>query len=370
MYIARTSPFPGFHIPEQNKERDKALVSALSQSAEKAAIEPRYSCFMTRAFPASIIPLIYTKRDASLSGTEKYILISFITLLLATIVLLWYLFSGRKMSSGVNSEPESPAESPESSEKDMAESPETGRKNFGKESAAGLFLFGDFMLLDDEGNDITKQLSPKLKQFFLMLFIRSCLNGSSGVRTEFLTATLWPELPLAESKNNRNVSVRKIRKILSGIKGAVIEIEKNKILLKLPEDFYCDFVEFRQKTDFVIFESESANEIRALVTRGELFADCDYEWLDDLKQKYREETVKRLLNIINADHISDEKRLALAESILTQDSVSEEGIGVKIRSLSAMGNHASAKSSFEHFKREYHRVYDTEYQKNLTDLLN
>lgn len=277
-------------------------------------------------------------------GALRYILLSTLMVLLGSAGIVFYLRRGNGRAKDEGGEtssggdlysdreetlPETTTESPAVADDPVQDAP----------SAAALYLFGDFTLLDDNGINITQNLSPKLKQLFLMLFERSCLGSNGGMRTEAVTATLWPELSIAEAKNNRNVSLRRLRTALAPVRGAEIKTDNNRIKLILPESFYCDLLEFRKYAGNGTYRFAEVRDLRSIVTRGELFADCDYEWFD------------------------------AAECILSQDSVCEIGIRAKVQALSGMGDHSSAKTAFEVFKRAYHSVYDTEYRKNIADFL-
>ncbi|MBV6513180.1 MAG: hypothetical protein FMNOHCHN_02706 [Ignavibacteriaceae bacterium] len=307
-------------------------------------------------------------------GALRYILLSSLMVLLGSAGIVFYLRRGNgrakdeggetssggdRHSDGKETLPETKTESPAVADDPVQDAP----------SAAALYLFGDFTLLDDNGINITQNLSPKLKQLFLMLFERSCLGSNGGMRTEAVTATLWPELSIAEAKNNRNVSLRRLRTALAPVRGAEIKTDNNRIKLILPESFYCDLLEFRKYAGNGTYRFAEVGDLRSIVTRGELFADCDYEWFDAVRQQYREETVHRLREIITLNRLSNHEKLDAAECILSQDSVCEIGIRAKVQALSGMGDHSSAKTAFEVFKRAYHSVYDTECRKNIADFL-
>ncbi|GMU87374.1 MAG: hypothetical protein AMXMBFR48_26150 [Ignavibacteriales bacterium] len=322
------------------------------------------------------IPRIPEVNDSSriisniiLASVDLYIVLSMALAFLSTLGLLWYLSHQKPKGNRVTdnageAQPENAAPAQEQEVLPVFNPVMT------ENSAAALFLFGNLTLLDDEGNDITRHLAPKLKQLFLMLFVQSYLNGRTGLLTTIITATFWPELSLAEAKNNRNVSVNRIRSILAGIKGAEIKIEKSRMKLILPENFYCDLLEFRKRTYSPDWSCKKIKGLKEMLTRGELFGDCNYEWIESVSKKYREEVVRRLTGIIVGNHHTDSEKLILAECLLSQDSVNELGIKTKVQSLSSLGDHSLAKTAFDTFRRAYHSVHDTEYPKNIAEFLN
>lgn len=233
-----------------------------------------------------------------------------------------------------------------------------------------IFLFGDFQVFDKEGKEITKEFSPKLKQLFLLLFTRSYNGSVHGINTEALSTYLWPDLNLEQTKNNRNVSMTKLRAILARLDGVEIKNEKNFLELSLGEIVYSDYNEIREiiKSDELIIEK--IERVHTILSRGELLSGCSFEWFDTPKVNFTEAAIAKLKNLASKNNLDGKTKLALADSILHLDAVNEDGLILKIKTYAVLGDHQLAKTTYELFKKEYNRLYAEEYQKSFADLLN
>lgn len=234
-----------------------------------------------------------------------------------------------------------------------------------------IYLFGNFQVIDKEGMDITNKFTPKLKQLFLLLLTKSYNGISRGVTTESLTSLLWPELNNEQSKNNRNVTLSKLRTILSGLDRAEISFERGVFELVLSGDVYCDFVDFKNSVDSEEYDQafviERIVKINNITSRGELMQECGYEWLDGIKVHFIENSILKMKEMIAKNNPDIQSKLFLANSILNLDSVNEDALSLKIKMLLELGDHKTAKNIFEQFKKEYFALYAEEYSKNFTD---
>ncbi|MBX3008326.1 MAG: hypothetical protein KF816_09900 [Melioribacteraceae bacterium] len=232
-----------------------------------------------------------------------------------------------------------------------------------------IFLFGDFQLFNRNGKEITKEFSPKLKQIFLLLLMRSYNGTSNGISIEVLSTYLWPELDSEQTKNNRNVSLSKLRSIISQLDTIEIINEKNTLKLTLSDNVYCDFLEFLKamnSLDFIPFLSF----IKEILSRGELLQDLSYEWLDGIKVHFIQENISKLKSAALKNNLDNISKLDLADSILLLDSVNEDGLSLKVKTLNENGDHQLAKLTFEHFKKEYKRLYAEDYKKSFSEYCN
>lgn len=232
-----------------------------------------------------------------------------------------------------------------------------------------IFIFGDFQIFNRDGKEITKEFTPKLKQLFLLLLLRSYNGISHRISVESLSAYLWPELDQEQTKNNRNVSLSKLRSIISQLDGIEIINEKNTLELIINGNIYCDYLEFRKTihTDDLLPHSST---IKGILLRGELLKEVSYEWLDGIKIQFIQESISKLKSVAVKNNLDKFSKLDLADAILLLDSVNEDGLSLKVKVLNEQGDHQLAKLTFEHFKKEYRRLYAEEHKKTFADYCN
>lgn len=233
-----------------------------------------------------------------------------------------------------------------------------------------IYLFGNFQVFNNDGQEITGKFTPKLKQLFILLLLKPYNGNSKGITLESLTTILWPELNNEQSKNNRNVNLSKLRGILSTLNQVEIYNEKNMFELSLSDSIYCDFVELKKLINTKEQTNEIISQINEITLRGEFLQNISYDWLDGLKLHFIENSIQILKSIINNNNLDTKSKLLVADSILNLDSVNEDAMSIKINTLLEIGDHKTARNYFEYFKKEYYSLYSEEFKKSFKDFLN
>lgn len=93
------------------------------------------------------------------------------------------------------------------------EQPVTTKLQDKKPRISTIHLLGDFQVFDKEGNDITQEFTPIIKQVFLYILLNSIAKGRK-VTSQELDETFWLGMNKADASNTRNVNIRKLRLIL------------------------------------------------------------------------------------------------------------------------------------------------------------
>ncbi len=247
--------------------------------------------------------------------------------------------------------------------------PGGGEEDAARRVRPGIYLFGDISVITPDGKNIALEFSPKITHIFLLLLIRTYSGDRRGIKTDEFTAEMWPELSPEQSKNNRNVSISKLRGHLAAMPGVEIVNEKNHLRLILPDDLYCDLTRFLKLTGNFRDTLKGIDEIKSILSRGQLLSRESFGWLDFWKQGIISEAITKLLRVINQENITPEERLAAADCILYLDSVSEKAVTVKIQMLIQLGLHSTAKKTYDIFAKEYYELYGEEYPRKMNELM-
>jgi hypothetical protein len=103
-----------------------------------------------------------------------------------------------------------------------------------------------------------------------------------------------------------------------------------------------------------------------------LLKGISYGWLDPIKFSVNNDIIKFLKHHFdNGEVKSDcEKLLKLCDILLTFDSVDQEVIKLKIRTLSSQGKHNIANSSYRLFVAEYKKLYDEHYPVSFDEIIS
>lgn len=235
-------------------------------------------------------------------------------------------------------------------------------------------LFGGFFIYDKDGNEISTNLSPKLKEIFLLILLKSFNNHRSGITSEELSSIIWPDSSPESVKSNRGVAVNKIRKMLSSVEGIQLEFSDKLWFISLANDAFCDYAEYKKiynthkKTGQL--DNNLAENLLNILEGGEFLKAISYEWLDALKFAVNNEVIDLLKNFLDKDEIKahPEKIIKICDTILSFDSVDQDAIKLKVLTLFNQGKINIAKNVFNLFVAEYKRIYDEPFPLTFKDL--
>ena len=237
----------------------------------------------------------------------------------------------------------------------------------------GIFLFGNFTVIDREGEDITNLFTPLLKELFLLILIYT-IKYEKGVTLEKLNETLWSNMDEKNAKNNRAVNIGKLKSILEKLGDCTLKKETGRWVFvfnaqEVPVDF-AQFVRIQsKKPDPVATSREEPSPARMeqllhLVQRGAFLSQENYEWLDDIKSDTSNTTLEVLQKFSATLSVADHAELLIniANTIFFFDELNEPALAMKCKSLVFLGRHAIARNVFEKFASKYKDIYGEEFK--------
>lgn len=89
---------------------------------------------------------------------------------------------------------------------------------------AGIYLLGGFRVIDQQGNDITANFTPVMRQLLVLIILYS--ENRKGISSAELKEALWSDKSEESYYNNRGVNIRKIRTWLAKV-GAIELVSTN-----------------------------------------------------------------------------------------------------------------------------------------------
>jgi two-component SAPR family response regulator len=226
------------------------------------------------------------------------------------------------------------------------------------EKKQAIYLFGGFQVFDREGCDITGEFSTILKQLFLLMLLHTLKNGK-GVYSARLHDVLWFNKTKDNARNNRNVSISKLRHIFEKIDSVRIKNVNSLWTVEFGDNVYCDYREA-----LMLMESmkEKANrtgrnvrQLLSIVSVGEFLPNQQSEWIDPFKADFSNNLIDFFLELIQQPEpdISHQDRINMADSILTHDSLNEDALKFKCKLLVKTGKNGLAKNAYVSFTKEY-----------------
>lgn len=239
-------------------------------------------------------------------------------------------------------------------------------------TSSSIFLFGHFEVIDKEGNDITRQFTPLLKEIFLLILINTFKDGK-GISSDKLYETIWVDKPIKDARNNFSVNIVKLKSILE--KAGVTNISKEtgkwrfEILNNSITLDYQQFLKLADEKPFPV-DKNYINELLTILNRGAFLREAQYSWLDDTKANVSDFVITAILSYTSKASLQSEPDfiLKLANCIFLFDQMNEEALELKCRSLIILGRHGSAKETYLNFTKEYTKNYGQDFERSYNEI--
>lgn len=242
-------------------------------------------------------------------------------------------------------------------------------------SKSSIYFLGGFQIFDKDGNDISSAFTPTLKQLFIVILLNTVKNGR-GISTNKLNEILWFDKSDDSARNNRNVSISRLRSILDKVGAIDIDQESSYWRVNM-QDVHCDYVELTNLSQRFRELNSSLNESEIqhfvqVAYRGELLPEFQIDWLDEFKADFSNMILDTLFDFSELPEVRENLNLSnyVAECILKFDSLNEEAIALKCSTLYKLGKKGLAKSAYESFAREYPNLLGTAYPVSFNDIIN
>ena len=222
-----------------------------------------------------------------------------------------------------------------------------------------IHLFGEFLVIDRNGEDITALFTPKIKQIFLLILLYSS-RGGQGISGNDLTDYIWGDTEGKKIKSLRSVTILKLRKILERLDKMEVVFNANHYTLQLTEPLQCDYLQYldmlREKR---VNTKRSFEQFYRIISRGEVFEGMSFEWMDDYKSYVCNSSVDVMSRFIGSYSLQDEPDVVIqiAEQILLNDPTNEEALSYKVRALMTHNNFKQARYAYDRFCNEYKTMY-------------
>jgi len=190
-------------------------------------------------------------------------------------------------------------------------------------------------------------------------------TNENGISNEKLNGIHWMYHSPQSAKNNRNVNIKKLRDLLSGLKGFQIVHNEGSWTIKLSPEIFCDyhFLVKRMKGDFRPVTHEEFERMFLILSQGVFVADERTPWLDSFKSQFLSSLLDYLFML--ADSFEKDKNpeaiCRIANLILMSDPLNEEAFKLKIESLIKQRNHNQSFIEYEYFAKEYKAMYGIPY---------
>ncbi len=246
-------------------------------------------------------------------------------------------------------------------------------KHFDRTHSA-VSLLGAFSVYDKEGADITAQFTPRLKELFLLLILYS-EKRKHGVSVDKVTEIIWFDKDESSARNNRNVTLRKLRVLLEKVGNVEIISSNGYLSVKWGKDVFCDYHTLLQYVEaYNTGNYQDADELLArlleILLYGPLLPGYETEWLDEFKNANSSlsiDLLNKLLRQENDKH-NDKMTVCISDIIFRHDPLNDEALAAKCQVLSHQGKKGLAKRAYDRFCKEYRDSMGEDYEVAFAEL--
>lgn len=232
-------------------------------------------------------------------------------------------------------------------------------------------LFGNFQVLDKTGLDITHQFTPRLKQIFIYLIIKS-KSAPQGLSSEEFINAIWPSFDRKNAINNRGVSINKLRSVLESMDTIHIYNHQERWKLEVSDNVYCDYHYcFDKLNNKLLGDRDKLNSFLSIVQRGAFLSDCNDSCFDEIKGICSNEVIDVLTHMLSDLDWNQNPgmMIKIADRILAADDMNEDALRYKIKALMALRQNNQAKFLYKSFKEKYEDILDQKFPTTFEEII-
>lgn len=232
-------------------------------------------------------------------------------------------------------------------------------------------LLGGFSVRNKKGEGITAHFTPTLRQLLLVLILYT-YGGKKGILSSKLDELLWGDKDESSARNNRNVSIRKLRVILEEVGDITIHNHNNYWEIIFGENVFCDYKELSQflQDTRKLKDPEDFSRFMELAFRGTLLPNMQIDWIDPFKAGLSSEVIDILLAVsVQSDYDSPRMQIKIADAIFANDPLNEEALSIKCVALFNSGKTGIAKNTYDKFCKEYKSLLNESYPVSFNSII-
>lgn len=235
-----------------------------------------------------------------------------------------------------------------------------------------IFLFGTFEMVNAEGEDVSQQFSPLLKELFLMVLLFTIKDGK-GISTDRINDIFWGNKTGKNAKNNLSVNIVRLKGILRNAGDILILKESGRWICDYSsKNVWIDLVEYLQfKENEHLKGIQHVRRIMSYISRGAFLRQTEYHWLDEIKAEVNNKAIDELLkesSTLDPD-VDVEYILEIANIIFHFDPLNEDALQLKCKALYRIGRHSLAKNTHERFAKEFLKIYGEAFSVSFNEIV-
>ncbi|WP_146613550.1 LamG domain-containing protein [Arenibacter echinorum] len=243
-------------------------------------------------------------------------------------------------------------------------------------AAEKILCFGSLRIINSEGFDIAKKLSPKLKQLFVIVLLHS-IGDKDGISTKKLTEALWPGMSPKNAKNTRGTNIQNLRAILSEAKEMNLIFLDKSWFLEIGNNCFCDYQEVLNYLNdlgrsgvTVAYLEEQLPQLFSILKADRFFVNMSDSWLDPIVENMSNRIIEFCYDISKILDMDKHSVLMydLASVMNIYDDLNEHALQIKLQILIRQGKLSLAHTAYDNFAKLYEKIYGEMYTVKFEDM--
>lgn len=242
-----------------------------------------------------------------------------------------------------------------------------------KERKSSITFLGGFQVIGINGDDITGAFTPTLKNLLVLILLNTIIR-KKGISSEMLIERFWYDKNESSARNNLSVNIKRLRSLLEQV-GLIQVIHSNGYwTIELSDSVTCDYKNVSQSLASIqenpnSFSENKINLILGQLASGTLLPSIQNEWIDEYKSNYTNQAIESLRLLLGIATISNEVKCKICNTILMLDSLDEDALIEKCRTLYILGRKGQAKSTYDTYCKNYLALLNTEFKTSFSDII-
>jgi two-component SAPR family response regulator len=201
------------------------------------------------------------------------------------------------------------------------------------------------------------------------------LKDGKGISSVKLREILWFDKSYESAKNNRGVSMSKLRVIFEKIGEISINGQNSYWTVQFGNGIYCDYSEALSLMDRLSANPDisAIKRLVSVVSAGELLPNLQTEWIDTFKSNFSNRLIDLLLETLaNAAtlKLSQSLMIEIADAIFVHDSLNEDALKIKCTLLIGMGKNGLAQKTYTSFVKEYRSLFGADFEYTFEQIIS
>lgn len=239
----------------------------------------------------------------------------------------------------------------------------------------GIYMLNGFQVINRDLKDITGKFTPIMRQLLSVIILYSNRNNK-GISNVKLKELLWFDKSEESFSNNRSVNIRKIRLLLEEVGDTEISSANGYWYFLNKGGIYNDYTIATQLINKMmaldVVHKEDLEKLLNLASFGQLLPNMQFDWVDGFKADYSDSMIELLSKLRDSRQFAgnDNLKIQISNCILRFDSLDEESVCVKCRSLMDLKRMGAAYATFDQFIKEYKLILNEDFKYNFEQFIS